>query len=269
VRDDRKTELLRFSGSDDDGRPRYDPDPLRPTDIDTQRSILSQRKDPHYYPELDFLSTALAQIRLFRGCDLGQQSPLRGPQRADLPASFLSEDGRNLGIVLNDLLNRPRTKKRLLDELKQFCEFVEDITTKIVAGTVECFLHERGFRDAIPSTRLSDGTLRYLWLLTILCHPEPPPLICIEDPEIALHPDSLPRLAELLLEASQRTQLVVTTHSDVLVSALSDTPEAVIICERDDDGSHLRRLEREPLKEWLDKYSLGELWRMGEMGGNP
>jgi predicted ATPase len=230
---------------------------------------LSQRKDPDHYPELDYLGKAISRIALFRDCNLGRESPLRGPQRADLPADFLLEDGRNLGIVLSDLLNRPPTKRRLLDELKRFLEHVEDVTTKPVAGTIETFLHERGLRDSIPSTRLSDGTLRYLFLLIILCHPLPPPLVCIEDPEIALHPDALPRLAELMVEASRKTQLVVTTHSDVLVSALSDIPEAVVICERDDEGSHLRRLERESLNEWLEKYSLGELWRMGETGGNP
>jgi predicted ATPase len=170
-------------------------------------------------------------------------------------------------MVLNDLLNQLPVKRRILNELHEFYRYVEDISQRFVANTVETFFQEADF--ATPSVRLSDGTLRYLCLLAILCHPAPPPLVCIEDPEIALHPDALPRLGERLVEASQRTQLVLTTHSDVLVSALSDLPEAVIVCERDDDGSHLRRLERQPLAEWLQKYSLGELWQMGETGGNP
>jgi predicted ATPase len=93
--------------------------------------------------------------------------------------------------------------------------------------------------------------------------------MCIEDPEIGLHPDIFPLVAELLVEASRKTQLIVTTHAEGLVSALSDRPEAVIVCERDRDGSHLRRLEPERLTQWLENYSLGELWRMGETGGNP
>jgi predicted ATPase len=238
-----------------------------PKHIDTTKSILSQRKDPVHYPELDYLANALSQIGLFRDCNLGRKSPLRGPQRADLTASFLLEDAKNLGMVVNDLLNRPPTKRRLVAELKRFSEQVEDITTKIVAGTVETSFHERGFRDSTPSMRLSDGTLRCLFLLTILCHPAPPPLVCIEDPEVALHPDVLPRLADLLVEASEKTQLVVTTHSDVLVSALSHVPEAVIVCERDDDGSHLTRLDADRLEHWLKKYTLGELWMSGEIGG--
>jgi predicted ATPase len=92
--------------------------------------------------------------------------------------------------------------------------------------------------------------------------------MCIEEPELGLHPDILPTIAELLKEASERTQLIVTTHSDALVSALSDSPESILVCERDSAGTHLQRLEREALKEWLEKYSIGELWRMGEIGGN-
>jgi predicted ATPase len=166
------------------------------------------------------------------------------------------------------LLNFPTFKKRLVSELKRFHEYAEDVTTRVVANTVESFVHERGFFEATPSQRLSDGALHYLCLLTILCHPAPPPLVCIEDPEVGLHPDILPIVADLLVEASEQMQLIVTTHSDILVSALSHVPEAVVVCERDDRGSHLRRLDTGQLREWLKNYSLGELWICGEIGGN-
>jgi predicted ATPase len=238
-------------------------------DLNPRESVLAQRKDPQSYPLITYLGNVFSEIALFRSFDSGRASALRGPQRADESASFLEESGKNLGMVLGELLNQPLVKKRLIAELKRFYEYVDDITTKTVANTIETFFHERGFSRSTPSSRLSDGTIRYLCLLSILCHPEPPPLVCIEDPEIGLHPDILPRVAELLVEASQRMQLIVTTHSDILVSALSHLPEAVVVCERDDDGSHMRRLEPERLKEWLEKYTLGELWRMGETGGNP
>lgn len=131
---------------------------------------------------------------------------------------------------------------------------------------MQIFIREEGLSQPIPANRLSDGTLRYLFLLALLLNPTPPPLICIEEPEIGLHPDILPTIAELLIEASQRTQLIVTTHSDALVSALP--PESVLVCERNEKGTHLRRLEPERLKNWLENYSLGDLWRMGEIGGN-
>jgi predicted ATPase len=78
----------------------------------------------------------------------------------------------------------------------------------------------------------------------------------------------LPNLAKLFIEASQRTQLIITTHSEALVSALSEVPEAILVCERDEDGTHFRRLEPDKLGEWLKEYTLGDLWAMGEIGGN-
>lgn len=84
---------------------------------------------------------------------------------------------------------------------------------------------------------------------------------------MCLHPDVIPALGRLMLDAAQRTQLIVTTHSDALVSSLSEEPESIVVCERDAKGSHLRRLQADQLKTWLEKYSLGDLWRMGELGG--
>jgi predicted ATPase len=168
---------------------------------------------------------------------------------------------------LNDLENRAETRKVINEYLNKFYESAEAVTSRLLGGTVQLIVHEKGLRE-IPATRLSDGTLRYLCLLAVLCHPEPPPLFCLEEPEIGLHPDILPTVAELLIQASERCQLIVTTHSDILVSALTERPESVLVCERDEEGSRLTRLQADKLKVWLDKYhQLGELWRMGELGG--
>jgi predicted ATPase len=91
--------------------------------------------------------------------------------------------------------------------------------------------------------------------------------VCIEEPELGLHPDVLPGLADLLRAASERTQLVVTTHSDMLVDAMTETPESVLVCEKHDRCTHVRRLDAGKLAGWLDKYRLGELWTSGELGG--
>lgn len=85
---------------------------------------------------------------------------------------------------------------------------------------------------------------------------------------MGLHPDVIPKLAKLLVEASERSQIIVTTHSDILVDALSDTPEAVIICEKVDGATQFQRLNADDLKVWLDKYRLGDLWTSGHLGGN-
>jgi predicted ATPase len=239
---------------------------LRREELNPEQSILSQRKDGDIYPEITYLGNQFADIRIYSEWNLGRSAVLRTPQKTDDPNDFLLEDASNLALVLNDLQSRAK-RKLLVNKLKKFYDGIDGFDTKIQGGTIQLVIHEEGFQKSIPATRLSDGTLRYLCLLTILCHPTPPPLICIEEPELGLHPDILPTVAELLIEASQRTQLIITTHSDVLVSALTEIPESVLVCERDEAGTHLRRLEAEPLKEWLEKYSLGELWRMGEIGG--
>ncbi len=144
------------------------------------------------------------------------------------------------------------------------------MTTRVSGGIVQFYLHEERFSSPIPATRISDGTLRFIAMLAVLLSPEPPPLVCIEEPELGLHPDAVALMAEVLSEASERMQLVVTTHSDTLVSALTSRPSAIIACERPGDGTMLRRLDPERLAHWLeDDYGLGDLWRMGALGANP
>ncbi len=235
-------------------------------DVNPEQSILSQRRDPDSYPEITYLGDALRKIRLYREWSFGRSTPPRLPQPADLPNDFLAEDGRNLGLVLNLLRTKPGVKKKLLEALRELNEAIDDFDTLIQGGTVQLFMQEGNI--SIPATRLSDGTLRYLCLLAIICHPNPPPLVCIEEPELGLHPDILPPLAKLLLEASERCQLIVTTHSEVLVDALTDSPESILVCEKPKDRTEMRRLERKDLAAWLERYRLGELWRSGELGGN-
>ena len=240
---------------------------LRREDLILDQSVLSQRKDPDLYPELSYVSTEFSKIGLYRHWQVGRYSEPRNAQKADLPLHPLLEDGSNLGLVLK-ALQRKLGQRKLIEYLEKFYEEVEELDVTIYGGTVQIFIREKGLTQPIPATRLSDGTLRYLCLMALLLDPTPPPLICIEEPELGLHPDILPTIAELLIEASQRTQLIVTTHSDALVSALSEYPEAVVVCERDNTGTHLRRLKPEKLKKWLEKYTLGDLWRIGEIGGN-
>lgn len=234
--------------------------------LDPEQSILAQRKDPDHYRELTYLGEVFGRMRLYREWSFGRYAPPRLPQKADLPNDFLSEDGKNLGLILNRLQREPKAKTRIIEALRKLYEGVSDFVVSIEGGTVQVFLQE-GDRT-VPATRLSDGTLRYLCLLAILCHPTPPPLVCIEEPELGLHPDILPTLGDLLREASERCQLIVTTHSDVLVDALTDTPDAVVVCEKHAGQTHMRRLDKTDLADWLQRYSLGELWRSGELGGN-
>lgn len=239
---------------------------LRQEDVDLEKSILAQRRDPDQYPEITYLAQLFGGMRLYREWSFGRYTPPRLPQKADLPNDVLEPDASNLGLVLNRLRREPAVKQRLLRALRDLYEGIDDYDVRVEGGTVQVFFQEGAF--TVPATRLSDGTLRYLCLLAILCHPAPPPLVCIEEPELGLHPDVLPTLADLMKEASERCQLIVTTHSDVLVDAMSDQPESVLVAEKTDQGTTLTRLDAEKLQPWLEKYRLGQLWTQGHIGGN-
>jgi predicted ATPase len=190
-------------------------------DVKPDQSILSQRRDPDSYPELTYLARQFERIFFYREWNLGRYTPPRLAQQPDLPQNFLLEDASNLGLVLSDLLNQPLVKDRILERMRDFYPSFNDVNVAISGGAVQIFFHEDGLRQPVPATRLSDGSLRYLCLLAVLCHPTPPPVICIEEPEIGLHPDIIPEVAKLLIEASSRSQIFATTHSDMLVDCLT------------------------------------------------
>ena len=238
---------------------------LRREEVNPQQSILSQRQDPDQYPEVTYLGRFFGSFRLYRNWDFGPDSGVRDLYGSELKSDFLEEDISNLGLMLNRL--RAESKAEFLKYLKMFYEGAEDIYTKIIGGLVDLRLEEEG-GISIPASRLSDGTLRWLSLLTILLQPDPPPLVCIEEPELGLHPDVIRPLAKLLLGASERMQLVVTTHSDALIDELSETAKSVIVCEKHNGSSVLKQLDSDQLSDWLKRYTLGQLWRTGEIGGN-
>ena len=229
-----------------------------------QRSLLSIAATPDY-PGLWHLSEQYRSIRLYRNWSFGPTSEIRGYQSAHERADFLEDGGGNLALVLSHFHGESR--RRLVRALQNLFAGITDIACPVTGGMVTLHLEEDDDRT-IPATRLSDGTLRYLCLLAILLHPKPPPLIAIEGPELGLHPDLLPTLCDLLIEASSRCQLIVTTHSDVLVDALTDRPESVVICEKRGGQTEMRRLDHGQLASWLKEYRLGELWTSGELGGN-
>lgn len=233
--------------------------------LNPEESILSQVRDPEAYPVLSWLQDRYERIRLYRNWSFGPGAAWRQAQNPLGRSDILSDGGENLALVLSTF--RSQAKVELLDSLRQLFDGIENFNVSIVAGYAQLFLEERGGRE-IPASRLSDGTLRYLSLLAILLHPDPPPLIAIEEPELGLHPDVIPHVAELLVRAAERTQLVVTTHSRMLVDALSDRPSSVVVCEKIDGESRFERLDSGALAAWLEKYTLGDLWSMGELGAN-
>ena len=242
---------------------------LRRESVKPEKSILSQVKHPERYPVLGWLQEQYERIRLYRDWTFGPSTPLRRMQTSHGRDDILDDGANNLILVLSNIL--PRIENRFVDALRQLYEGVDGIYVTIRDGNLLLSLKESGGR-LITMARLSDGTLRYLTLLSILLHPEPPPLVAIEEPELGIHPDLIPEIAKLLVEASERMQLVVTTHSRVLVDALTDHPSSVVVCANENGKSQFERLDETHLNQWLEDYAasatLGDLWSSGDIGGN-
>jgi predicted ATPase len=240
---------------------------LKREDLVPDESVLSQRKGSDVYPELTWLGQQFSRIQTFREWRFGRYMALRQPQSASLPTDVLLPDAINLGLMLNELDHAGgSTEFNLL--LKRFLPRYERFSTRVQGGMVQFYLHESGLGSPVPATRLSDGTIRFMAILALLLTPYPPPLICIEEPELGLHPDAIDLLANLLVDASTRMQLIVTTHSDILLSGLTEHAGSVVVCEHR-GGTRLERIDPDELSHWLEKFRLGELWRVGELGGNP
>ncbi len=114
---------------------------------------------------------------------------------------------------------------------------------------------------------LSDGTLRFICLATLLLQPELPSTILLDEPELGLHPYAIAVLADLLRSAATRTQVIVSTQSVTLVNQFD--PEDMLMVDRAEGASVFRRLSHEEIDTWLDDYSLGELWEKNVLGGRP
>jgi predicted ATPase len=248
--------------------------PNIPQSPKTDRSVLSQFGDfselASQWPGMRALAFDLERITCYRDWSFGKISNFRQLQPVGLDSYRLATDSSNVAQVLKAMRDRGDASKfeRLLELLRKFYEPVKDVDSELVGTHLRIMIKEEGLTSRTPAERLSDGTLRWLMLLIILLDPTPPPVICIDEPELGLHPDAIHTLADLLVDASTRTQLIITTHSDALLDAFTDTPDVVCVCEKVEGSTVIQRLDKERLKAWLEDYSLGQLWAKGEIGGN-
>jgi predicted ATPase len=243
----------------------WNPRALAIDTVDREESILSQRLDPETYSEMFSLATALKSIRVYNQWTVGPKNILRDFQSTDVPTTYLAEDGSNTALVVSKIRGS-KNRAEFRDGIHEILDGAE-VEVDIDQARAQLFLFEQGSQK-VSARRLSDGTLRFIFLAAILLQENLPRLIVIEEPELGLHPDMLGALAKLLRRASEKTQVIVTTHSTDLVNEFSDEPETILISESHEGSSSMRRLDREKLGSWLTDYSLGDAWRAGALGGN-
>jgi predicted ATPase len=238
--------------------------------VPATQSVFQVYKSPADPTPITRIGRELEAIRIYREFRTTGDSQARvGAGVSSPPAwnKFLHDGGDNLALVLLDM-DFKGVHDRIRSYLQRFCDRFTDLKVRLDGSIAKTYIEETGLLEPLVSWRLSDGTLKFLCLLAVLLDPDIAPLICIEEPEIGLHPEAIQIVAEALVEASGRTQLIVTTHSEAFIDALSERPEDVLVTERDfDNSTQFRRLNREQLSGWLERYTLGTLWRKGEIGG--
>ena len=185
---------------------------------------------------------------------------------------LLKPNGGNLGPFLRHLNERhPPQVTRIVETVRMVAPYFGDFVYREDPGErVGLEWHEAGDPDTVwGQSQLSDGTLRFICLATLLLQPEhmQPQAILIDEPELGLHPYALTILAALLQRASEARPVVVSTQSVDLVNEFQ--PEDVVVVDRRDGASIFSRLDSDELADWLKDHSLGELWMMNALGGRP
>jgi predicted ATPase len=236
--------------------------------VSNYESVFSRYKNPADPTPTTRLGRTLEQIKIYREFRTSLLAQTRTGTASASPKEVLEDGGGNLAAVLKEM-EFNGSIGAVNKYLKKFSPRFDAVRTRLDSGLLRVYVVEEGLRDPSSSLRLSDGTLKLLCILAVLLNPNPQPLVCIDEPELGLHPDAIHLVAHAIVEASQRMQLIVTTHSDALIDALSDRPESVLVCENDaGSGTRFERLSKKRLKGWLDRYTLGEICRKGEIGGN-
>ncbi len=177
-------------------------------------------------------------------------------------------DGQNLINVLHTLYTGDRKFKQDVNDAMRAAfgdDFDELIFPPAADQRIQMRVRWKTLKREQSTADLSDGTLRFLFLITVLASPNPPPLVAIDEPETGLHPSMLPIIAEFAVEASQRTQVIFTTHSDQFLDAFRDTRPTTTVAKWEDGETTLTTLDDAELAYWLQDYTLGKLFRSGEL----
>lgn len=186
---------------------------------------------------------------------------------------YLREDGANLGAYLYRLKkNHESHYRRIVKTIKMVAPFFDDFylrPTPENADRIQLEWTEDGQDVPFKASELSDGTLRFISLATVLLQPDEfmPSSIIVDEPELGLHPYAISVLAALMKVAAEKHQLIISTQSVDLVSEFE--PEDLVIVDREHSASTFKRLDTAALKTWLDDFSLGELWKKNLLGGRP
>ena len=234
-------------------------------DFEHEESALSQA--PRMFREPEEFRKVLSTVTRYHALDVGPRAPVKLPQPMK-PALLPGADGEDLVPLLYSLREGDHSRfDAIIDSLHAAFPTFEALSfPPVAAGTLAMTWKDKCFDKPLYMNELSEGTLRFLWLAALLQSPSLSTVTMIDEPEVSLHPELLSLLADLMREASARTQLIVATHSDRLIRFLE--PKEVMVMDSAEDGlTTATWADQLDLEKWLEDYTLDEVWRMGRMGG--
>ena len=209
-------------------------------------------------------------FRVFHFHDTSKTAKMRKPAQLN-DNSFLREDGSNLPAYLYFMQEKyPKDLKKIEMVVRSVAPYFEQFNLqpdRINEDQIRLEWKEKGSDAYFNAKHLSDGTLRFIALATLLLQPQAPEVIIIDEPELVLHPFAIDKLAGLIKKASIKTQIIVSTQSVNLVDNFM--PENIITVDREDNQSVFKRQNTVDLKYWLDEYSISDLWNKNVIGGRP
>jgi predicted ATPase len=218
-------------------------------------------------PEISGIQKSIASWSIYQDFQTHWEAAVRRAPVVRRETS-VSADGSNLIQVLHTLYTGDRQFKQDLDLAMRAAfgdEFEEMVFPPDADQRIQLRLRWKGLKQAQSAANLSDGTLHFLYLIAILANHNSPELIAIDEPENGLHPSMLPIIAEYARDASKRTQVILTTHSAELLDAFGEFNPTITVAKWSDGQTRLDMLSGESLRYWLQDYTLGKLYRSGEL----
>ncbi|HEY6332729.1 MAG TPA: AAA family ATPase [Blastocatellia bacterium] len=214
---------------------------------------------------------SLSSVTVYHFHDTSMLAPMRREHMAR-DNEYLRPDASNIGAFLTALRKAsPDGYQLIRDTVRLIAPFFDDFRLKPEdrGGNEMVRLEWRQIGSDFPfqPNHLSDGMIRFICLTTALLQPNPPSTVVIDEPELGLHPFALSVLADLIHSAAERTQVIVSTQSPTLVDYFE--PQDVIVVNRVNGRSEFTRLDPGQLKQWMDEYSLGELWQKNVVRAGP
>ncbi|PKV75896.1 AAA family ATPase [Pontibacter ramchanderi] len=237
--------------------------------LESQGEKNSGIKD-HTADRFFYLGEYFRQFKIFHFHDTSSSAPLKQPSKVR-DNSYLKEDGSNLPSFLYRIQQQQPSQFRLIEyAIRSIAPFFEQFDLKpdnLNQDTIFLTWKEKGSDDYFNANDLSDGTLRFIALTTLLLQAEPPKTIIIDEPELGLHPSAINKLAALIKAASFKSQIIASTQSVNLLDQFEAND--IIVVDREDNQSTFKRLNSEQLQDWLSNYTIGELWEKNVIGGTP